>query len=186
MAKRPFSTALNCYGIDLKANLSKQEEISIMDTLYLAFHDTGNYLEHFFTREMVSHVSQKIHDDIIPDVYYALQCETETSDRLKKERDEAIRERDAHRANTSLLLDALGNKHQEQIQVLHDKIVKLEKRRENLYEENSNLRMLVTLRDEEAKELRASLAASETRIAACHRLIDQFAKELGEEKGKNK
>jgi hypothetical protein len=52
-------------GIDL----GKSDEIKILTTLRDAFQGTGHYLEGLFSREMVSHCSQLIHDDFLPDIF---------------------------------------------------------------------------------------------------------------------
>jgi len=39
MSKRPYSTKLNKLGIDARTDLSKQEEIGIIETLHDAFEE---------------------------------------------------------------------------------------------------------------------------------------------------
>lgn len=59
-------------GIDTKADLSKAEEIKILETLRDSFENTGNYLSCLFTREAVDYMSRKIQDDIMPDLFSEL------------------------------------------------------------------------------------------------------------------
>ena len=56
-------------GIDTKANLSKSEEIKIIEALRDAFKGTGNYLEGLFSENLVEYVSRHIRDDEIPDIH---------------------------------------------------------------------------------------------------------------------
>lgn len=69
MSKRPYTTKLNKLGLDLRKNLSKQEEIGILETLHDAFKGTGNYLEKLFSKEMTEWASREIENDWVPDIH---------------------------------------------------------------------------------------------------------------------
>lgn len=71
MSKRPYSTKLNKLGIDARTDLSKQEEIGIIETLHDAFKGTGNYLESLFSKNIVDWVSEEIRQDFLPNVMSA-------------------------------------------------------------------------------------------------------------------
>lgn len=71
MSKRPYSTKLNKLGIDLRMDLSKQEEIGIIETLHDAFKGTGNYLEALFSKQLTEWVSAEIKNDYMPAVMSA-------------------------------------------------------------------------------------------------------------------
>lgn len=66
MGKAKKEKRMKIKGIDTKTNLSKSEEIKIIEALHEAFKGTGNYLENFFSSGVVEFVTAKINDDIIP------------------------------------------------------------------------------------------------------------------------
>lgn len=59
-------------GINPKANLSKAEEIEILQTLQNEFENTGNYLSGLFHSSAVDYMSREIQDDCMPDLFSAL------------------------------------------------------------------------------------------------------------------
>jgi hypothetical protein len=56
-------------GVDTKAQLSKAEEIKVLEALKVAFYGTGNYLEKLFSPEFVAWASKEIQNDWFPDAW---------------------------------------------------------------------------------------------------------------------
>jgi uncharacterized small protein (DUF1192 family) len=66
------------------SQLSKQEEIAILDKIARGFHGTQTYLSSLFSGEFCNWVAARIQDDINPDIYHWLK---DTDGRLTKEVD---------------------------------------------------------------------------------------------------